>query len=649
MPRFYKGKQAVVRTINVLFESLLYLFLVFLPMAFGSATRWGELIACSFVFLMALLWLAKAFFEQKFLISPLLTPYLPFFILLFIGILHLIPLPALWLKAVSPGGYHILTIALGDFQFHPLTVSPGATRETLFYLFTSLCLLFLSIQFFDKKERVIRVTRFFILFGFGLAVFSMLQMLQGHGKIYWFLELTEGSMPFGPFVSRNHYASYIGLLALVGGTFLFFPIRGIQIRPHLKQIFSGIFSEATFRWCLLFFFLTFMILSLFYTTSRGGQAAFLITILLLALLLATWQKKRFLVFCLGTIIFLYVVYWGIEKIAPTLIIARWHNFLNQGLMDDRFQTWKDIVPLLTNFPLLGTGLNAFSSAFHHWRTIEWEEFWGYAHNDPLQLLSEIGMIGGIFFFGSCLLITQKIWQSIRKTSSSVTQIFLLGSLGALLFVALHSLVDFPFRISSVAMTWVVILGMAWGMISRDLKKQKLIKTTEFSEKIGQMMSCSLFIVLFVFFLVPSLHKAYADYRVWRIDELSLSQQISRLREAAQTDPSNILYHRRLGIALMQQAATASNLIQRRPLLREALKHFQQEIAWNPVHGFSHYRVAAATYHLHEKDKGILVSELQKALNLNPRSRLLKYRIRTYLPQYSYLVDKIEVARRSIKL
>jgi len=59
----------------------------------------------------------------------------------------------------------------------------------------------------------------------------------------------------------------------------------------------------------------------------------------------------------------------------------------------------------------------------------------------------------------------------RKYHSKTRFIYLRGYFIAMLFFLLHASVDFPFQIESIAVTFAVMLGVAWSVV--DLRRRDI--------------------------------------------------------------------------------------------------------------------------------------------------------------------------------
>ena len=58
----------------------------------------------------------------------------------------------------------------------------------------------------------------------------------------------------------------------------------------------------------------------------------------------------------------------------------------------RLFMYKNEIPLILDHPILGTGPGTFIYAFTQYRPLGLNLLWNYAHNDYLQIASEIGLI-----------------------------------------------------------------------------------------------------------------------------------------------------------------------------------------------------------------------------------------------------------------
>jgi len=114
-----------------------------------------------------------------------------------------------------------------------------------------------------------------------------------------------------------------------------------------------------------------------------------------------------------------------------------------------------------SFPLLGTGAGTFLSAYPFYRSLPTNAVTVSPHNEYLHVFAETGLAG----LGICLVAMAMLYRSVRRglvnRRSPFARGFLAGGVGALLMVALHSLVDFPMRSPAIAATVAVAAALMY--------------------------------------------------------------------------------------------------------------------------------------------------------------------------------------------
>jgi len=111
-------------------------------------------------------------------------------------------------------------------------------------------------------------------------------------------------------------------------------------------------------------------------------------------------------------------------------------------------------------PLFGMGAGTFQAAFPYYQDVSLRGFYRHAHNDWIQWLSELGIVG----CGLALATALAMWPHARRPlrTGAVDPSLVRGMGLALAGVALHACIDFPFRIPGVA-----VVAAAWlGVVTR---------------------------------------------------------------------------------------------------------------------------------------------------------------------------------------
>ena len=220
--------------------------------------------------------------------------------------------------------------------------------------------------------------RILAVFGFILALFAVTQKATWNGKLYWIRELSHGGSPFGPFVNKNNFAGWMCMVAPLS-----FGI-GFMSRSINKRIRYTFFAMV-------------MAIAAFFTLSRGGMISFLAGTTILALIM-TWRAslKKGLIPVLSFVIafFLYLIYLGVSPIIE--------RFAQSGVSShERLSVWSASLSAFRDFSVFGTGLGTFQHVFPMYKPDGIDTFYQHAHNDYIELLFELGIIGILsccFFF-----------------------------------------------------------------------------------------------------------------------------------------------------------------------------------------------------------------------------------------------------------
>jgi O-antigen ligase len=129
-------------------------------------------------------------------------------------------------------------------------------------------------------------------------------------------------------------------------------------------------------------------------------------------------------------------------------------FESRGIQGSRLDLWVDMVPLVPDFPVFGVGLNAFSTVYPLYQTVGRTEWIGEAHNEYLQVLLDLGLVGALLVGALLVLVFRAAHRGASRGGLD------LGVFGALLGLAIHNLVDFNWQIPANAATWIALAALA---------------------------------------------------------------------------------------------------------------------------------------------------------------------------------------------
>jgi O-antigen ligase len=88
------------------------------------------------------------------------------------------------------------------------------------------------------------------------------------------------------------------------------------------------------------------------------------------------------------------------------------------------------------------------------------QFVNHAHNDYLEVASDLGIPAAALFFGSTGALLVRVARKARSSEVSFERAMALGCLGSIAAILLHSLTDFNLYIPANVLVFSLILGLA---------------------------------------------------------------------------------------------------------------------------------------------------------------------------------------------
>ena len=388
--------------------------LAFAVMAFGSVEYWATCILQVASATLLLIWAAGQWANGKFSIAwtPLFVPALLLGVLIGFQLLgHTAYWYATWVKSIQ-----------------------WACYATMF---------FVSTQSFRGEGRAKLLGMFLVCFGSLVALIAIAQGGTESDKVFWLFPTDTHSVLYGPYPNHAHYAGLMEMLlpmALVLGL-------GFLFRTHAKV--------------LLLFAALIMAGSIFLAASFGGILSFVGELLVLAILLLRHRRRhRALLSILVLVLLLSIL---VVMLQPAALQERLEHARTQAEQSDvtsRVAIVRDSVPMIWQRPLLGYGLGNFVEVFPSFRTFYTDLLINAAHNDYVQAVVEIGLVGFALIGWLIFLLYRDGLRKIRSWEhdyeSSVTLAALVGCSGILI----HSFCDFNLQVPANAALFAVLAGAA---------------------------------------------------------------------------------------------------------------------------------------------------------------------------------------------
>lgn len=385
-------------------------------------------------------------------------------------LLQVVPLPVTVLRLLSPAravAMDALEPVGAKVSFASLSVLPAGTFQ-YFLLVSGYIAIFLLAATLTRH--------------FGHRRWLMIWPILGIAALEAGLGLWQhfGGMgeqdQWGTYANHNHYAGFLEMSLPLAVMYPVAVLDHAQSRWHSSVARALVASGV---WALALLMFSGIILSL----SRMGFIATLSSLFVMgSLVLGTRQlgwvtasrSRRWV----GIGMVASLVLAGFVFLPPDRLIQRFAEFvstdgLNGGLRTDLSA---ETIPLIRAYPIFGCGLGEYMTAFSKFKRSEMLLTVDFVHNDYLQLLAELGLLG--FAIGAALAfsIVRMGLRGAMKSSDPEGRYFAVSCVGALSTIALHSLADFNLYIPANAMLLAWIAGMAVG--SRE-------STTRIGERLGQ--------------------------------------------------------------------------------------------------------------------------------------------------------------------
>jgi O-antigen ligase len=330
-----------------------------------------------------------------------------------------------------------LQVALGATAYRYQTISHAL-------LYTAYgCLIFLVTQTLQRTSQIKILAWTFCAYGTAIALFALLQSLSSNGKIYWLWQPQSGGWIYGPYVNHNHYAGLMEML---------FPIPVVMaLDSHVPRrrrwlpISAAVVIGST----------------IFLSGSRGGMIAFLVQAVVLGIFMAL-NKSRRAAFTAGAVLLVIaalMVWVGGEGVLSR--ISSIHSAAQTEVAGGtRLAIARDTLKMVVHKPLLGYGLGNFAVAYPAFRSFYSEKFVNHAHNDYLQALVEMGILGfaavAWFLFLTLRGAIKKLDDWTWNINGAVALAALVGCTGILV----HSLLDFNLQVPANAALFYALCAIA---------------------------------------------------------------------------------------------------------------------------------------------------------------------------------------------
>jgi O-Antigen ligase len=260
---------------------------------------------------------------------------------------------------------------------------------------------------------------------------------------------------FGPYVNSNHFAGCIGLtLPLALALLLLVPTNSLLKR----RLFMGMTT---------IYALGAVAVLLAGARAYGGALSLIIAGLVVGVIAIQKKRSRIIAAALLTLLVLACIAGLFFMVASTgkpgdgqsAASTQGSSALGSSAKH-RIVAWRAAWEMGTANTAFGTGFGTYGKCYPLFADTPPVMY--FAHNDYAQLFAETGLIGVVAALIALGFICRWIARSLRNAEGRHTRIILLGAIGGLVAIGVHSALDYNLHIPANAFLAAVLLGLAIG-------------------------------------------------------------------------------------------------------------------------------------------------------------------------------------------
>lgn len=458
---------------NKVLEFILVLVVAATALNFGGTESLGYTLMEAGIFTLLLLVLVGQIRRGKIRLPLPIWPVL--FVL--VAVFEILPLPRRVVELLSPHRLAAMmrTTSGGAVQrWMSLSIYPHDSILGVFKLLAYLGAFVLAAYWFDSSKRKSTLVRGLIILGCFEAGYGIFQYLSGWQKIFGYTKIYDVADATGTYINRNHFAGLLELtLPFVFATaFYWYSVSRVRSRSpsHKKSREAPPF--AIHRALFFLFVSVIFVVAAVLSRSRTGILTMLFTLVIMGLLAQIGVKRKF--WSLGLILFLACVSAYAMWIGLNPVLARFERLENPDYLEveGRLTLWRDGVSMLRDYPLTGTGIGTFGTAYRRYQTFKVEKYANHVHNDYLEFADETGPFGAALLFLPILYLLVKMTLAFLKDSRRYRRAVMLACIGSLLALLIHSLTDFNLQIPANALIFAVVLGIGYKAACVEPRAEK---------------------------------------------------------------------------------------------------------------------------------------------------------------------------------
>lgn len=378
--------------------------------------------------------------------------------------------------SIPPGGILLLLFWLYSAIMIPFSVIPYEAKISTLRFGCYVGTYWATANILSRFPQRKAVWSVLFLALLAVASYSLVQHQTAPEWVLWakrYITPDSGRLG-GTYICPNHIAHLFQMWIPLCVVFLFIPQ-------------FGWFWRICFGYALPVFGLL-----IYRTQSRAGMLGTVASVIMLFLLVMLRKSRKAFVIALIAAPLLAAVGVGAlwagapafrERMQPVAkVISQFFagNIEEAISIDFRPKTWMDSLVMIKDRPLLGVGPGNYGQTFPEYRQRVFSNRMEtvHPHNEPIELLTEYGLIGAGLFLGVLIAFCVPLVRMIKTSPRPYHVLPAAAFLAALAGTFVHGLFDFELRIFPNALMLSVLAGCAAAPLLRSQRSETRDQKTD---------------------------------------------------------------------------------------------------------------------------------------------------------------------------
>ncbi len=365
------------------------------------------------------------------------------------ALLQIIPLPLILMRILSPARAELefaLRPVVPDVAWAPLSIHPPATMA-VFLLIAGCTLIFLITRdlVFQFSSRPWTV----------MVPVIVVAALQACGCLFQTLSQEDTGWR-GTFANQEYFANLLAMCLPFAVMYPVTVLRRLDLRRGAPPLRPMLLAS------LFFILAALILLGIVYSTSRMGFLASLLSLLWLGIVAWGMHASPLRRYGLAAALLMGAAL-GIALIPPEQRQAQLASARETVTGEDRWLVWNESLPLVRQYPVFGSGLGTFETAYVRYKVSSPMVTVHSADSDYLQLLIEMGTLGFALAAALAVAVVAKGKAFLSPHVEPETRFLSMACVASLLALLLESCVHSNLASPGNAMLAAWVAGVCCGL------------------------------------------------------------------------------------------------------------------------------------------------------------------------------------------